>query len=267
MLITDFHSHIGETVGKSKEDLLRSMDAAGIERSVVYAGGSLKLNNEELLRTLTAHPDRFYGACSLTSQEFRDPEQVKAVEDLLDHESIVGMKFYTGYEHYYPTDEGLNPCLEKIEKHGKVAIFHSGDTYNVKKDAKLKYAKPLAFDDVAVDHPGLKVVIAHMGYPWHRDTAEVMYKNENVYADVSGFVYGEFSEKTAGQFATVLDELQFVYGSWDRLLFGTDFPISNQASYIETLKRMSVLQGSKVDIFKILTTNTNDFVKSLLTKK
>jgi len=48
VLITDFHSHIGETVGKSKEDLLRSMDAAGIDRSVVYAGGSLKLTNDSV---------------------------------------------------------------------------------------------------------------------------------------------------------------------------------------------------------------------------
>jgi predicted TIM-barrel fold metal-dependent hydrolase len=256
MTIIDFHSHIGETVGKSMEDLLRSMDAAGVDKSVVFAGGSLKLTNEELLRTIKAHPDRFLGACSLTSQEFRDSEMVKMTKDILSHDAIIGMKFYTGYEHYYPSDEGLNPVLEEIEKEGKFAIFHSGDTYNVKKDAKLKYAQPIHFDDVAVDHPELKVVIAHMGYPWHRDTAEVMYKNSNVYTDVSGFVYGEFEGKTQVQFQKVFEEFQFIYGSWDRLLFGSDFPISSQKSYIETLRDLG--------LFTRLRDNTNRVIAEVL---
>lgn len=256
--ITDFHSHIGETVGKSKEDLLRSMDEAGIERSVIYAGGCLLMSNEELIRTIKWHPDRFLGACSLTGQELHDADKVREAEELLLRDDIIGMKFYTGYEHYYATDPGLEPCFEAIQKQGKVAIFHSGDTYSVKKDAKLKYAQPLAFDDVAVDHPELKVVIAHMGYPWHRDTAEVMYKNSNVYTDISGYVYGEFTSITRAQLRQVVDEFFFIYGSMDRVLFGTDFPISNQRSYVESMKTNN--------IFDVTSKNTNDLINQILGK-
>jgi hypothetical protein len=47
-------------------------------------------------------------------------------------------------------------------------------------------------DDVAVDYPDVKFVICHLGNPWFQDTAEVLYKNDNVYADISGLTLGDF---------------------------------------------------------------------------
>ena len=42
---------------------------------------------------------------------------------------------------------------------------------------------PLLVDDVAVDNPDVKFVMAHFGNPWLIDAAEVIYKNDNVWAD------------------------------------------------------------------------------------
>ncbi len=107
--------------------------------------------------------------------------------------------------------------------------------------AKLKYAHPLGIDDVATDFPTTRIVIAHMGYPWHRDAAEVCYKNDNVFADVSGFVYGEFGYTEAQHFKCVMDEFIEVAGGSRQLLFGSDWPISDQTSYTATLSQQFML--------------------------
>ena len=46
-------------------------------------------------------------------------------------------------------------------------------------------------DEVAVDHPTREFVLAHVGNPWLTDAAEVVYKNLNVWADLSGLVVGD----------------------------------------------------------------------------
>src|SRR5271169_877085 len=92
--------------------------------------------------------------------------------------------------------------------------------------------------DPAVDFPRLKIVIAHMGYPWHRDAAEVVYKNRNVYADISGFVYGDFQREDTIKFKRTLDQFIDVAGSAEKLLFGSDWPISNQDSYMRVMTRI-----------------------------
>jgi len=70
-------------------------------------------------------------------------------------------------------------------------MIHTGDTFNPK--GKLRFAHPLNVDDVAVDNPGLKLVICHSGNPWIRDCMEVVYKN--TFADISGLVLGDFKSK------------------------------------------------------------------------
>ncbi len=49
-------------------------------------------------------------------------------------------------------------------------------------------------DEVAVDFPGVRFVLAHFGNPWLIDAAEVLFKNANVWADLSGLFVGSDEE-------------------------------------------------------------------------
>src|SRR5690606_10034605 len=94
-------------------------------------------------------------------------------------------------------------------------------------------AHPLEVDEVAVDHPGVKLVICHLGNPWLVDCMEVVYKNPNVDADISGLVLGEFTEAFE-QYMT--DEIGGVIrdaGEADRFMFATDWPICSIRSYLD----------------------------------
>lgn len=250
-MIIDCHTHIGrnEHINASVDDLLISMDEAKIDKSLVFAGKLNNISNEYLLEQIIPHEDRLYGvAC------FHPHDSVSRLRRLLeDTPQIVAVKFYTGYDHWFPNDENICDALWVCEQRGITAIFHCGDCLASVQHAKLKYAHPLGVDDVAVDYPDVKFVIAHMGYPWHRDAAEVCYKNNNVYSDISGFVYKNFSSSDITKFCKVVNEFVDIC-SMDKLLFGSDWPISNQKSYVETAAAVMNLEMNSTiatQVFKL----------------
>jgi len=240
-MIIDCHTHIGrnEHILASADQLLHSMDKSGIDKSLVFAGSLNDAPNEWVLEQIAPHKDRLYGVAAYRAGvPDIDLDKPKRLVDLYLNKKIVAVKFYTGYDHYYPNQ--LFNTLSQLEKVGCPAIFHCGDCLNSVKKAKLKYAHPLGIDDVAVDFPNMNFIIAHMGFPWHRDAAEVCYKNDNAYADISGFVYGKFNTDDNVKFRTVLDEFISIAGT-NKLLFGTDFPISDQLDYVKTVDSLYTL--------------------------
>jgi predicted TIM-barrel fold metal-dependent hydrolase len=96
----------------------------------------------------------------------------------------------------------------------------------------------LRIDEVAGDHPGVKIVMAHFGNPWCLDAAEVIYKNDNVWADVSAILVGDaahFARITATGYLRrtverVRHAIEFTERP-DRFLYGTDWPLTPMDVY------------------------------------
>lgn len=240
-MIIDAHVHLGrnEHIKATADELLRSMDKAGIDKSLVFAGELNDCSNEWMFEQIAPHKDRLLAVAAYSVNPPKVPIPWGKDQQLADwyaEGKIVGVKFYTGYDHYFPAD--ISGVLYRLNQVGCPAIFHSGDCLNSVRCAKLKYAHPLHIDEVAVDFPNMNFIIAHMAYPWHRDAAEVCYKNANVYSDISGFVYGGFAEGDMIKFHRVIKEFLDIAGS-DKLLFGTDWPISWQDAYVDILNTQS----------------------------
>ena len=108
---------------------------------------------------------------------------------------VKGIKLYPGYDRYAINDPSLETVFRIAAKYDVPVMIHCGDTYS--KHAKVRQAHPLLVDDVAVDFPDVKFVICHLGNPWFQDTAEVLYKNDNVYADISGLTLGDFTTSSS----------------------------------------------------------------------
>jgi predicted TIM-barrel fold metal-dependent hydrolase len=172
-----------------------------------------------------------------------EPEHLKAVEGQIEQhrERIVALKAYLGYLHFGPEDPNYLPYYKIAAKYHLPVIFHTGDNWST--TAKLKYAHPLRVDEVAVDHPDVRFVIAHFGNPWLIDAAEVIFKNPNVWADLSGLFVGSDEEmkellnaskardSAAGLvFADLIKAIAYV-GDYKRFLYGSDWPLAPLASY------------------------------------
>jgi len=233
-MIIDCHAHIGKSkhINSSVKDLIDSMEVAKIDKSLVFASKFADISNQELMDAISPYKDKLHGVLAYHSSDY--PEKLfPYIEDA----NVVAVKFYLGYDHWYPTDERIYEVLKLCWKYKKTAIFHCGDCLNSMGRAKLKYSHPLNIDEVAVDNPEVKIVIAHMGNPWVRDTAEVCYKNDNVYTDISGYVYGKFSIIDVSNFEKLLKEYLRIAPP-EKLLFGSDFPISDNFSYKEIVLKL-----------------------------
>ena len=177
-------------------------------------------------------------------------EHLLAIERQIERErnKIVAFKAYLGYLHFGPEAPGYTPYYKLAAKYKLPVIFHTGDVWSLK--GKVKYAHPLRVDEVAVDHPLVNFVLAHFGNPWLLDAAEVIWKNDNVWADLSGLYVGD--EKAVEGIAksgalpeaipgVVLSDLKKAITSlnrYDRILYASDWPFLPMTIYrkfVETL--------------------------------
>lgn len=170
-----------------------------------------------------------------------DGDHFAKVELLLAAGAVIALKGYLGYLHYEPAHPNYRRYYELAAKYRVPVMFHTGDTYSPQ--AKLKYAHPLGVDEVAVDHPECKFVLCHLGNPWTTDAAEVIYKNVNVWADLSGLMVGDdgafASEEGRDAAADAAHEVRRAIRYSERpnrFLYGSDWPLAPMTAYREFVK-------------------------------
>jgi len=248
----DCHTHLGEADGRNygPNELLRSMDAAGIDQSIIIAERTSGWQSTiEHLADLAEREPRFKVLADVNFETL-DIAEINKLVGLLDQERVVGLKFYTGYEDYYASNEKVFPLYEYCQEHGKPVMFHTGSLERANRGL-LKYSHPLTIDDVAHAFPELRIVIAHMGNPWLLDCAAVMAKNQHVYADVSAF-FDEFKPITAYEieiFVNRLSDVRLFLGSYEKFLFGTDWPLYEQDQYLAAVEALGLSERERALMF------------------
>lgn len=165
------------------------------------------------------------------------PDQVEAH---LKRENCCGVKLYPGYNRIWLSDEVYHPVYELAARYDKPVAVHMGLTAHPR--AYLKYSHPLALDEAAADHPKTRFVMCHFGNPFLDTAVAVMEKNRNVSADLSGLLEGRvdldaYFREQAG-YAGLLRTWMTALCAWDRLMFGTDWPIVNLEEYINFIRRL-----------------------------
>ncbi len=151
---------------------------------------------------------------------------------------VSGIKLYPGYDRYAINDPSLETVFRIAEKHDVPVMIHCGDTFAA--DAKVRMAHPLLVDDVAVDYPGVRFVICHLGNPWFQDTAEVLYKNENVYGDISGLILGDFTYEFERYLVTrVKDMMSYMGDPGRQIMYGSDWPLVEMGPYVKFLETLA----------------------------
>lgn len=177
-------------------------------------------------------------------------EVLESFERKMNEPTTAGIKIYTGYQPFYATDEIYRPFYRLAQKYEVPVVFHMGDTANSM--GRLKYSHPLIVDEVAVDFPQVKFIIAHCGTPWIVDAVEVAAKNKNVYIDLSGLMEGRFEAKAQIEyFKPYLDVFRtwFNYlGNYKKLMYGSDWPLVDLQAYIEVIKSI-VPEEAYEDVF------------------
>ncbi|WP_188067458.1 amidohydrolase family protein [Brevibacillus brevis] len=164
-----------------------------------------------------------------------DEAAVARLEADLQKPNVVGLKIYLGYYPFYAYDSVYAPVYALAAKYQVPVVFHTGDTYSER--GLLKYSHPLTLDEVAVKHRDVNFMMAHFGDPWVLDGAEVVYKNRNMFADLSGLMVGDAANcKRLAESPLFFSHLRHAItycDHYDKFLFGTDWPLAPVKSYIQ----------------------------------
>jgi hypothetical protein len=247
MKIIDAHLHfvaedeyfdgIAQIAGheNSLEHLKQEYDRLGIESGIVMGNRGLDPAHHQ-------YPEWLHYCIGLD----RSYLSTHDVKDALDHveahlkcSQCVGIKLYPGYNPVYVYDSVYDPVYELAEYYKKPVAIHTGATAGP--NAILKYSHPLTVDEAAVHHPRVQFVMCHFGNPWLNDAAAVLEKNPNVAADLSGLLEGrvnvsEFMEEKRGYIDMFRSWLSYI--DYQKLMFGTDWPLVNYDEYIDFIARL-----------------------------
>jgi hypothetical protein len=119
-------------------------------------------------------------------------------------------------------------------------MFHTGDTADA--NGSLKHAHPLTLDSLANKRNGLKIVACHFGNPWFDDVAELIYKHENVYADISGLTVGgsKYQERYGEWLANRISRAVYFSAGGDKVIFGTDYPVTTLPLTLSLVDRLEI---------------------------
>ncbi len=172
-----------------------------------------------------------------------DTDHLQRVESQLREGQLIAIKGYLGYVYHGPDSPGYRPYFELAAKYDVPFIFHTGDNWSTV--AKVKYAHPLLIDEVAVEHRNVRIVMAHFGNPWCMDAAEVMYKNDNVWADVCAILVGDAAHfdriASSGYLRRTVERVRQAVEFTerpDRFLYGTDWPLSPMDVYPSFVRQL-----------------------------
>jgi uncharacterized protein len=231
--------------------LLSEMDSAGIDSGLaipVYEGPSAEESLQESVANARASGGRLRPVATVDPTMGRNGvESVlrtwEAVPDL------AAIKLFPGYQPYYPHDPGLAPVYEYAARRHLVVMVHQGDT--LWPDGRIKFARPIEMDEVAVQYREVRFVLCHLGNPWVEEAAEVVYKNPNVYTDTSGLLAHPRTPNFDRMVARTREVLQGVVdtiGSPDRILYGSDWPLEALPTAVSLVQGLSLSEADRAAI-------------------
>lgn len=197
----------------------RRMAAVVFTVDAETATGHPPVSSEEIAEECAAHADVLIPFGSV--DPWRGRAAVRQARTLIEKHGVRGFKFHPSVQAFHPNDPMAYPLYEELAAHGAIALFHSGQTGIGARlpgggGIRLRYANPLAIDDVAVDVPGLRIIIAHPSFPWQDEALAVATHKPNVYIDLSGWSPKYFPPQLVRYANTLLK---------DKVLFGSDFPV------------------------------------------
>jgi len=236
--LNNYHESTRRPTTENVRDLFAKMEEIGVDHAVVISSYKIDLDRpsvEELVELLAVDPR----TTLIEGLRWRGDSRTDlfGLEERIRDGVVKGVKLYPGYDHYPINDPSLESIFRIAAKHDVPVMIHTGDTYS--KTAKVRMAHPLLVDDVAVDYPDVRFVMCHLGNPWFQDAAEVLYKNDNVFADISGLTLGEFSYDFERYVAMRLkDMITYMGDPGKQLMYGTDWPLVKMKPYVRLLNEL-----------------------------
>jgi hypothetical protein len=196
------------------DKVLYHIKQAGLDKMVLLPL-SIK-ENKEVLNWKKKAPEIFIPFFNPPERSMRGINIEKILKSAVEEDGIKGLKIMNPFREKYLNDPVLLEAFELAEVHELLVLMHTGYPPPGTRRNVLTYANPLKIEDIIQRFPELKIIIAHMGYPWIDVALSLAVQYPNIYLDISNLTY--MMPKRLEEFLLRAKEL---IGT-DKILFGSD---------------------------------------------
>ena len=235
------------------EELVASMDEAGIHMSVVVNAGWVKhelcvKTNDYILDSVSRYPTRLVGFCAI------QPRAGDAAIAELERCAKAGARGIgelrsdvQGYD--LADNRTMKPLVDAALKHDLIFLTHSSEPVGHEYSGKGSITPDILYSFIT-GFPNLKLVCAHWGggLPFYALMPEVAKALDNVFFDTAATVFLYKPE--------IFEQVSHIIGS-DKILFGTDYPLMHQNRVITQIQSSKLLEEDRT---KILGANAQELL-------
>jgi len=241
--LTQHHPEIPYFLDGTIKSLLKSMDQAGIEKSVICSiatkpkqfqpilDWSLQIQSSRIIPFGSVHP--------------ADPDRAAHIKQV-KNAGLKGIKIHPYYQDFFLDDDSMMEYYEQVCKNDLLLIVHTG--FDIAFEF-IRRADPARILKVVQKFPDLKLITTHFGAWQQWDEVANQIAGKNIYFEISfALDYLQSAE------AKKLIEAHPA----DYVLFGSDSPWRKQDETIELLKSLN-LEPARME--KILYSNAKRLLR------
>jgi len=207
------------------DDLLRSMDRAAIDRSVICSiatrpeqfqailDWSKQIRSERIIPLPSVHP--------------QDPDLIEHIH-IIHEQGFPGIKLHPYYQDFFMDEARLSPLYEALINHNLLLVMHTGYDIAFPLDRRCDPGQTL---NVLKQHPELKLITTHFGAWKQWEDVQEMLIGKPIYMELS-FALDFLDRETARQ--------MLLSHPPEYLLFGSDSPWTNQKQTLDLLEQLDL---------------------------
>ena len=206
--------------------------------------GRAMVPNDDVLEAARANPDVLIPFVSV------DPTRGEAARTearrLIATGRVRGFKLHAPLQQFWPNDREIYPFYELVSEASVPIVFHTGHSgigtgVRGGGGVRLKYGNPMPIDDVAVDFPDLRIILAHPSFPWQDEAISIALHKPNVFIDLSGWSPKYFPPNLV-QYANTLLR--------DKVMFGSDYPLITPERWLKDFSALPIRDDVRPQILK-----------------
>lgn len=207
------------------ETLLLHLDAGEIDKAVMLpldcttAHGTTIVSNEQVA-WLASRSDRLLGFASVDPML---PDAPRTLEHAVREYGALGLKLDPSLQQFAIDDrDHAYPVYQTCVELGIPILMHVGMSWAP--SGQARHAHPLLLEPVIHDFPTLTFVIAHMGWPWVRESAMLAIKHRHICLDTSVLFSGTPTDSVR-KAAEELGGVETLDRSLSKqIVFGSNYP-------------------------------------------
>jgi len=213
--IIDAHAHVGRfgswaNVSCTDSELLDKMDAANVEKAILFAPDNLSVRN-----AVIAHPKRFVGYVWPNPHE---SGALSLVREAVKDWGFRGIKLHPLVHAFLPTDEEVLPIMDFARRERIPVAIHSGHP---------PFSLPWSIGELAEMYPDVRIVMLHMGHAhgvYIQAAINTAKRHDNIILETAG----------VSMHSKIKEAVEKV--GEERVVFGSDYPFHDYSVELQKVK-------------------------------